>query len=85
MAKVKANEFEAIVVMVSPIREPKGMCIVLEDDRDLLAIAQDFSGHEMFEVAEDYQDCVTVYQGYTQITSMYRRNGTVTLVLGKEN
>lgn len=85
MTKIKANEFETTVEMVSPIRAPKGMCIVLEDDRDLLAIAQDFSGHEKIEVTDDYQDCVTVYEGYTQITSMYRMGGTVTLVIGKEN
>lgn len=85
MKKIRANEFEATVEMVSPIREPKGMCIVLDDDRDLLEIAKDFSGHEKFEVTDKYEDCVTVYEGYTQITSMYRRGGTVTLVIGKEN
>lgn len=84
MKKIKANEFEATVEMVSPIREPKGMCIVLDDDRDLLAIAQDFSGHEKMEVTDKYEDCVTVYEGYTRITSMYRRGESVTIVLGKE-
>lgn len=85
MKKIRANDIEISVEMVSPIREPKGVCIVLDDERDLLAIAQDFSGHEKLEVADDYQDGVTVYKGYTQITSMYRRGSTVTLVLGKES
>lgn len=85
MKKIRANDIEISVEMVSPIREPKGVCIVLDDERDLLAIAQDFSGHEKLEVADEYQDGVTVYEDYTQITSMYRRGSTVTLVLGKES
>lgn len=83
MTKIKANDFEASVVMVSPIREPKGICVVLEDERDLVEIAQDFSGHNRFEVVENDQDCVTIYEGYMKLTSMYRRGDLVTLVLGK--
>lgn len=83
MRKIRANEFEASVEMVSPVREPKGLCIVLEDERDLLEIAQDFSGHNRLEVVEDHHDGVMVYEGYTRITSMYRRGDSVTLVLGK--
>lgn len=83
MKKIMANEFESSVEMVSPVREPKGLCIVLDDERDLLEIAQDFSGHSRLEVVDSHHDGVTIYEGYTQITSMYRRGDTVTLVLGK--
>lgn len=83
MKKIRANEFEASVEMVSPVREPKGIHIVLEDARDLLEIAQDFSGHSRLEVVDSHHDGVMIYEGYTQITSMYRRGDAVTLVLGK--
>lgn len=83
MTKIRANDFESVVKMVSPIRDPKGLCIVLEDERDLLEIAQGFSGHSRLEVVDSSHDGVTIYEGYTRLTSMYRRGDTVTLVLGK--
>lgn len=84
MTKIRANDFEAIVEMVSPIREPKGVCIVLVDGRNLVEIAQEFSGHSKLEVVENDQDCVTIFEGYTRITSIYSRGDAVTLVLAKE-
>lgn len=84
MTKIRANDFEASVDMVSPIRDPKGICIVLEDARNLVEIAQEFSGHNRLEVVENDQDCVTIYEGYTRITSIYCRGDVVTLVLAKE-
>ena len=84
MTKIRANDFEASVEMVSPIRDPKGICIVLEDKRNLVEIAQEFSGHNRLEVVENDFDYVTIYEGYTRITSMYCRGDAVTLVLAKE-
>ena len=83
MTKVRSEGLETTVEMVSPVREPKGICIVLEDERDLLEIANEFSGHSRLEVVNSFHDGVTVYEGYTKITSMYRRGESVTLVLGK--
>lgn len=84
MTKIRANDFEAIVEMVSPIREPRGICIVLEDGRDLVEIAQEFSGHSRIEVVESSHDGVMIYEGYTRITSIYCRGDAVTIVLAKE-
>lgn len=83
MKKLRANELEINVEMVSPIREPKGICVVMNDERDLLDIAQEISGHNRLEVADEYLDGVMVYEGYTKITSMYRRGESVTIVLAK--
>lgn len=84
MKKIRANDVEISVEMVSPIREPKGICIVLEDERDLLEIAQELSGHSKLEVLDSNIDGVMVYEGYTHITSMYRKGDAVTIVLAKE-
>lgn len=83
MKKLRANELEISVEMVSPIREPKGICVVMHDERDLLEIAQEISGQSRLEVVDEYLDGVMVYEGYTKITSMYRRGETVTIVLSK--
>lgn len=83
MKKIRGNELEISVEMVSPVREPKGICVVLDDERDLLEIAKDLSGHSRLEVVDSHHDGVMLYEGYTQITSMYRRGETVTVVLSK--
>lgn len=83
MMNVKAGTFETKVRVISPIRQPQGLCIVVDDERDLLQIAQEFSGHEQLEVRSETHDGVTIYTGYRQITSMYKTEGKVTIVLGK--
>lgn len=84
MTKIRANDFEATVEMVSPVREPRGLHIVLEDNRPFAEIAKDFEGHDRLEMTNDLYDGVTIYEGYTRITSMYRRGDSLTLVLAKE-
>lgn len=84
MTKIKANDFEASVDMVSTMRAPKALHVVFEDDRPLAEIARDFSGHSRFELTSDGDDGVTIYEGYTRLTSIYLRGGTVSLVLEKE-
>lgn len=84
MMKIKAENLESVVEMVSPIREPRGLHIVLDDEREFADIAKDFSGHARLEVLSDEQDGITIYDGYVRITSMYRRGSSVTLVLEKE-
>lgn len=83
MTKIRAKDFEMNVEMVSPIREPRGLHIVLEDERTLADIATAFSGHDRLEVTSTLHDGVTIYEGYTDITSLYRRGSSVTLVLEK--
>lgn len=83
MTKIRADGMEIQVEMVSPIRQPRGLHIVMEDSRPFDQIAQDFSGHQQLEVVSDQNDGVTTYTGYTEITSMYRRGDEVTVVLEK--
>lgn len=84
MMNVKAGTFETKVSVISPVRQPQGLCIVVDDARDLLQIGQEFSGHQQLEVRSVTHDGVTIYTGYSKITSMYRNGNRVTIVLGKE-
>ena len=85
MVTITADSLNIRADVAIQIKNPFGLYIVLDDEnQNLLELANKLVNHEVISVLEDGEDAVKIFNGYKHLDSIYRRSGSIYVVLSKE-
>ena len=85
MVTITADSLNIRADIAVQIKNPFGLYIVLDDEnQNLLELANKLVNHEVISVLEDGEDAVKIFNGYKNLDSIYRRSGSIYVVLSKE-